>query len=53
MWDETVSARMQRKVYETVARAEMLFGLEMLSFTLGPTRTDRIRNESIRETGHV
>ncbi|MCJ8736400.1 hypothetical protein PDJAM_G00257490 [Pangasius djambal] len=69
--DRRISARIKGKVYETVVRAAMLYGLEtvalrkrqeselevaelkMLSFSLGVTRLDRIRNECIRGTAHV
>ncbi|KAK3562732.1 hypothetical protein QTP86_005733 [Hemibagrus guttatus] len=66
-----ISARIKRKVYRTVVRLAMLYGLEtvslrkrqeselevaelkMLRFSLGVTRSDRIRNEYIRGTSHV
>ena len=69
--DRRVSARMKGKVFKTVVRPAMLYGLEtvalkkrqeaelevaelkMLRFSLGVTRTDRIRNEFIRGTDHV
>ncbi|KAI5085121.1 NACHT, LRR and PYD domains-containing protein 12 isoform X3 [Silurus meridionalis] len=69
--DSRVSARMKGKVYRTVVRPEMLYGLEtvalskrqevelevaelkMLKFLLGVTRTDNIRNDSIRGRTHV
>ncbi|KAK3538439.1 hypothetical protein QTP86_003712 [Hemibagrus guttatus] len=64
--DRKISARIKGKVYRTVVRPAMLYGLEtvslrkrqeselevaelkMLSFSLGVTRLDRIRNEYIR-----
>ncbi|KAK3525929.1 hypothetical protein QTP70_010997 [Hemibagrus guttatus] len=69
--DRKISARIKGKVYRTVVRLAMLYGLEtvslrkrqeselevaelkMLSFSLGVTRLDRIRNEYIRGTAHV
>ncbi|KAK3514261.1 hypothetical protein QTP70_012099 [Hemibagrus guttatus] len=69
--DRKISARIKGKVYRTVVRPAMLYGLEtvslrkrqeselevaelkMLSFSLGVTRLDRIRNEYIRGTAHV
>ncbi|KAK3506810.1 hypothetical protein QTP70_029082, partial [Hemibagrus guttatus] len=61
--------RIKGKVYRTVVRLAMLYGLETVSlrkrqeselevaelkmFTLGVTRFDRIRNEYIRGTAHV
>ncbi|KAK3511407.1 hypothetical protein QTP70_007333 [Hemibagrus guttatus] len=69
--DQKISARIKGKVYRTVVRPAMLYGLEtvslrkrqeselevaeleMLRFSLGVTRLDRIRNEYIRGTGHV
>ncbi|KAK3539525.1 hypothetical protein QTP70_009505 [Hemibagrus guttatus] len=69
--DRKISARIKGKVYRTVVRPAMLYGLEtvslrkrqeselevaelqMLRFSLGVTRLDRIRNEYIRGTAHV
>ncbi|KAK3560905.1 hypothetical protein QTP86_022883 [Hemibagrus guttatus] len=69
--DRKISARIKGKVYRTVVRPAMLYGLEtvslkkrqeselevaelkMLSFSLGVTRLDRIRNKYIRGTAHV
>ncbi|MCJ8736381.1 hypothetical protein PDJAM_G00257710 [Pangasius djambal] len=69
--DRRISGRIKGKVYETVVRPAMLYGLEtvalrkrqeselevaeleMLRFSLGVTRLDRIRNEYIRGTAHV
>ncbi|KAK3509768.1 hypothetical protein QTP70_009101 [Hemibagrus guttatus] len=69
--DQKISARIKGKVYRTVVRPAMLYGLEtvslrkrqeselevaelqMLRFSLGVTRLDRIRNEYIRGTAHV
>ncbi|KAK3545564.1 hypothetical protein QTP70_008112 [Hemibagrus guttatus] len=62
--DRKISARIEGKVYRTVVRPAMLYGLEteselevaelkMLRFSLGVTRLDRIRNEYIRGTAHV
>ncbi|KAI5093330.1 hypothetical protein C0J45_16468, partial [Silurus meridionalis] len=69
--DRRVSVRVKGKVYRTVVRPEMLYGLEtvalskrqevelevaelkMLTFSLGVTTMDRIRNEFIRGTSHV
>ncbi|KAK3526994.1 hypothetical protein QTP86_006135 [Hemibagrus guttatus] len=69
--ERKISARIKGKVYRTVVRAAMLYGLEtvslrkrqeselevaelkMLTFSLGVTRLDRIRNEYIRGTAHV
>ncbi|KAK3539988.1 hypothetical protein QTP70_019636, partial [Hemibagrus guttatus] len=69
--DRKISVRIKGKVYRTVVRPAMLYGLEtvslrkrqeselevaelkMLSFSLGVTRLDRIRNEYIRGTAHV
>ncbi|KAK3507530.1 hypothetical protein QTP70_028078, partial [Hemibagrus guttatus] len=69
--ERKISARIKGKVYRTVVRAAMLYGLEivslrkrqeselevpelnMLRFSLGVTRLDRIRNEYIRRTAHV
>ncbi|KAK3517683.1 hypothetical protein QTP70_015690 [Hemibagrus guttatus] len=69
--DQKISARIKGKVYRTVVRPAMLYGLEtvslrkrqeselevaelkMLTFSLGVTRLDRIRNEYIRGTAHV
>ncbi|KAI5103545.1 hypothetical protein C0J45_7126, partial [Silurus meridionalis] len=64
--DRRVSVRVKGKVYRTVVRPEMSYGLEtvalthcgisvykMLRFPLGVTRMDRIRNEFIRGTAHV
>uniref|UniRef100_A0A8C7WUM6 MHC class I-like antigen recognition-like domain-containing protein n=1 Tax=Oryzias sinensis TaxID=183150 RepID=A0A8C7WUM6_9TELE len=69
--DRRVSARLKGKVYKTVVRPALLYGLEtvavrqrqeadmevaemkMLRFSLGVTRSNRIRNEYIRGTAHV
>ncbi|TRY93881.1 hypothetical protein DNTS_023788 [Danionella cerebrum] len=64
--DRRVSARIKGKVYRTVVRAAMMYGLEtvavrkrqeaemevaeMRMFSLGVTRMDKIRNEHIRGT---
>ncbi|KAI5102018.1 hypothetical protein C0J45_7370 [Silurus meridionalis] len=67
--DRRVSAKVKRKVYRTVVRPEMLYGLEALSkrqkvelevaelkmliFSLQVTTMDSIRNKFIRGTVHV
>ncbi|KAK3508959.1 hypothetical protein QTP70_015383, partial [Hemibagrus guttatus] len=69
--ERKISVRIKGKVYRTVVRPAMLYGLEtvslrkrqeselevaelkMLTFSLGVTRLDRIRNEYIRGTAHV
>ncbi|KAK3558847.1 hypothetical protein QTP86_028719, partial [Hemibagrus guttatus] len=67
--DRKISARIKGKVYRTVVRAAMLYGLvslrkrqeselevaelNMLRFSFGGTRLDRIRNEYITGTAHV
>ncbi|KAI5086621.1 hypothetical protein C0J45_23316, partial [Silurus meridionalis] len=67
--DGRVSVRVKGKVYRTVVRPAMLYGLEtvalskrhelevaelkMLGFSLGVTTMDKIRNEFIRGTAHV
>ncbi|KAK3574844.1 hypothetical protein QTP86_018427, partial [Hemibagrus guttatus] len=69
--DRKISARIKGKVYRSVVRPAMLYGLEtvslrkrqeselevaelkMLRFSLGVTRSDRIRNEYIRGIAHV
>ena len=68
MCDKKVSARMKGKVYKTVMRPVMLYALEtvalrkrqeaelevkMLSFSLGVTKMDRLRNEYIRGTAQM
>ncbi|XP_058483140.1 uncharacterized protein LOC131458247 [Solea solea] len=71
MCDKRVSARRNGKIYKTVVRPAMMYGLQtvalrkrqeaelevaemkMLRFSLGVTKMDRIRNESIRRTAHV
>ena len=62
--DRRVSAKVKGKVYRTMVRPAMMYGLEtlaigrqrqearlkMLRFSLGVTRMDMIRNEVIRGT---
>ena len=68
--NRSLSACAKRKVYKTVVRPAMLYGLEtvpltkkqeaelavaqlkMLTFSLGVTRMDKIKNEFIRVTAH-
>ncbi|KAK3547878.1 hypothetical protein QTP86_034175 [Hemibagrus guttatus] len=50
--DRKISARIKGKVYRTVVRAAMLYGLETVSLRKRQ-ELDRIRNEYIRGTAHV
>ena len=69
--DRRLPARVKGKVYSSVVRPAIVYGLEtvavtkkqveemevtemkMLSFVMGVTRQDKIRNENIRRTGKV
>ena len=64
--DKRLPARVKGKVYSSVVRPAMVYGLEtvaatkkqveemkMLRFTMGVTRKDMIRNEHIRSTAKV
>lgn len=69
MCDRIISERIKGKVYKTVVRAAVLYGVEtveglrkrqveveelkMLSFSLEVIRRERIRNRNIRGTAHV
>lgn len=67
MCDKRVSARVKEKMYKTMARAAIQFGLKteavgerqeaaeikILSFSLEEIRMEKIRNEPIRETEYI
>ena len=71
IYDRRLQARVKGKVYSSVVRPAIVYGLEtvavtkkqveemevtemkMLSFAMGVTRQDKIRNEYIRGTGKV
>lgn len=50
--DRRTGARL-KGVYKMVVRAAMMYSLETLTFSLGVTMMDKIRNECIQETPQV
>ena len=51
--DRKLSAKVKGKMYKSVVRPAMLYGMETVRWALGVTRKDKIRNEYVRGTAKI